>query len=456
MIKLKSITRDPDWLPKSVNLFFAGLAFLLVGVSFLQPWYALPYLGGSESLFLTQDSAYTWWFKGALIIMTLGFAVFGFFMRKRIKSCGAMILRYSVCCLVLILWFPAWITVRDTGISGDGAWLQQQHDTMTWLGGDVYRAHAERSVELGTGVNAQDPPERLAVYRPPAGSLGMQRINDWLWWLGYGPMFTQFVGKGWFYAVGGYALGCVCLCGYYWRRSIPEARQLLRKLVVMLFFLLVLVGGVSVSVVVFAKHMLGKSEEATARGEYEQARENLRSAIHWMPSLECDSGVIRQLGYFDDQLGETDSDYALLYQIFWFEQQGYYGRARQLVDRLSDRRDQMNRSCARELSRHQLRIAINYINSGRYTQAIEHLDRILEEETNCLQACFHRQLMALQIGDIEGNRRMGVRLRTLYQGVKRKNKRGVIAASWWMLAQGELKAGNTEKAWEARKQSKGQ
>ena len=456
MIKLKPIIRDPDWLPKSVNFFFAGLAFLLVAVSFLKPWYALPYLGDSADQFLTQDSVYTFYFKALIGAVTLAFTLVYLVRRRRIKSYGVMLLRYGVCCLVLILWFPAWVMVRDAKVSGDGAWLQQQHDTMTWLGGDVYRAHAERSVELGTGVNAQDPPERLAVYRPPMGSLGLQRINDWLWWLGYGPAFTQFVGKGWFYAAGGYALGCICLCGFYWRKSIPAARRIFRQLVILVFFLGVSVGGISVLVVVAAKNAMVDSEEATARGDYEQARESLRSAIRWMPSLECDSGVIRQLGYLDAHLGEEDSDHALLYQIFWFEQQGYYSRARQLVNRLVDRKSQMSRVCVRELSRHQLRIAINYINSGRYTQAIEHLDNLLKDEGNCLQACFHRQLMALQTGDVAGNRQMNDRLCALYGGVKSKNKRGVIAASWWMLAQGELKAGNTEEAWKARKRSKGQ
>ncbi|MBK1832028.1 hypothetical protein JIN77_14930 [Verrucomicrobiaceae bacterium R5-34] len=453
---MKSIIADPDWLPKLVNFLFAGLALLLVAASLFAPWYALPRAGDLNEKLVTQDANFTPYFKAVLIFVTFAFAVAGVVLRHRIPSYGTLILRYSVCCLVVVLWFPTWMTIRDAEIAGDGAWLQQQHDTMTWLGGDVYRAHAERSVDLGTGVNAQDPPARLAVYRPPSGSLGLQRVNDWLWWLGYGPTFAQFVGKGWFLAMGGYTLGAICLCGYYWRKSIASARLLYRKLVGFSFVLLAMVLSPTAAVVVMTKSNLSQSEAATACGDYREARAHLRSAIRWMPSLGCDSGVIRQLGYFDERLGDTDSDHATLYRIFWFEQQGYYERARKLVDEMAERKSEMSRECVRELSRHQLRIGINLINSGRYRHASRYLDQLIHHEGNCIQACFHRQLVALQSGDLAVNRAMNEELRYLYQGVKRKDKRGVIAASWWMLSQGELKAGNTEGAWEARKESKGQ
>ena len=458
MMKLKSIISESDLLPRVVNFLFAGLAFLLVGVSFLKPWYTLPVLSGGE--YSTVDSVYTLYFKGAIILLTMAFSWVVFRRWKKLRSFGSVILRYGMCCLVLMLWFPAWVIVRDAEMAGDAAWLQQQHDTMTWLGGDVYRAHAERSVELGTGVNAQDPPSRLAVYKPPAGELGIERVNDWIWWLGYGPAFTQFVGKGWFFAVAGYGLGCVCLCGFYWRRSVMEARKLLRTLLVMTAILLSLTVGSSVLVVVSARNALSDTEKAMSEGDYRAARQSLQKAVRWMPSLACDSGVIRQLGYFDKLLGKADSAHSLLYQIYWYEQEGYYARARSLVDELSQRRaandSELDHFSKRALSRHQLRIAINYINSGRYTLAMKHLGELLEVEENCMQACFHRQLLALQVNDVVANREMNERLNVIYQGVKSKNKRSVIAASAWMLSQGELRAGNTTDAWKARKKSKGQ
>ena len=459
MIKLKSIALDPDWFPKVINFIFAGIALLLVGVSLIRPWYAIPGLSfyqSGEVKFTTTDSSYTLFFKGALVAVTSLFLLALFVFSKRIDSYGSLLIRYTITCFIIVLWFPTWLTIRDADTIGDGAWLQQQHDTMTWLGGDTYRAHAERSIDLGTGVNAQDPPERLAVYRPPTGSLGISRLNDWIWWLGYGPAFTQFVGKGWLYAISGYGLGSVCLFGFYWRRHITRARKLLKKLIIFLSIALSITIGISVSLVIVCKHQLSEAEKATAHGDYSQAHQSLTSAIKTMPSLINDSGIIRQLGYYDSQLDNGDSDYAQLYQVSWLEDEGYYGRARKVVNNLSRRQGELNRPSARELSRHHLRIAINFINSGRYLVAREHLDHLLEQEPNSPQAYFHRQLIATQTGELETNREMNKLLREVYEGYKSKNKRSVISASWWMLSQGELNSGNLHEAREARMKSQGQ
>ncbi len=461
MIKLKSIALDPDWLPKSVNFIVSGLALILVGLSMTRPWYAVPQLsfphGSDPSLpvFSSQDSLYTIYFKLALIGSTILFLIAVAIFRKKIKSVGALLVGFTLTCLVLTLWFPTWLTIGDSHAIGEGAWLQQQHDTMTWLGGDSYRAHAERSIDLGTGVNAQDPPARLAVYRPPTGSLGISRLNDWVWWFGYGPAFTQFVGKGWFYATGGYALGSVCILGFYWRRHITRARKLLKRLIIYLAAVITITTTISAAVVITCKRHLSQAEEATAQGDYFQARNSLKQAITTMPSLINDSGIIRQLGYYDSQLDDEPSQFAILYQISWFENEGYYSRARELVSQLSNQRNELPRPAARELSRHQLRIAINFINSGRYLIAKEHLDELLKHEPSSPQAHFHRQLIATQTGHLHSNRIHSSLLRNIYDGYKSKNKRSVIAASWWMLAQGELNAGNTQQAREARLKSQG-
>ncbi|MGJ8676370.1 MAG: hypothetical protein ACSHX0_02505 [Akkermansiaceae bacterium] len=455
MIKLRSILHDEDFLPKAVNFLFALLALLLVLVSFLKPWYVLPHLMSGADEIDTQDSRFSIYFKCSLVMLAACFLIGHVLSKEKDVSYGKMLSRYALSCLVLICWFPGWATVVDADLSGDGAWLQQQHDSMTWLGGDVYRAHAERSVDLGTGVSAQDPPERLAVFRPPTGSLGIQRLNDWVWWFGYGPSFTQFVGKGWFLAVAGYGLGTICLIGYYWRKDIVGSRLLLKSLIVYFLGVLSFVVAVSVSVIVATKYALNAAEESMAQGNYGDAREELEQAVRWMPSLINDSGVIRQMGYCDFRVGELETSESLIYQIFWFESEGYYARARKIVDTL-EREGDIPRHIQRSISRNRLRIAVNYINAGKMSDALYQLNALQASEDNSIQACFHKQLIALQSNDIILNRQMSEDLLKLYGGFKSKNKRGVLAASAWMLAQGELKQGNTDAAWEARRKSKGQ
>ncbi len=128
---------------------------------------------------------------------------------------------------------------------------------------------------------------------------------------------------------------------------------------------------------------------------------------------------------------------------------------KQLDNQSQTNNSPLPRHCERELSRHQLRSAINDINSSKTGPALIFLNQILTREPNCLQAHFHTQLASLQSGDIQQNRLANQKLTTLYKGYKTKNKRGAIAASYWILAQGELKAGHPENAWSARLKSKG-
>lgn len=454
-MKFQSIKNDPDWLPKLLNGAVLVATLGLVTLSFLGSWFELPSYDRASEEISVVDSQFTRYFKLGLLLMFFVVTVRAVVVKKAAGDWKRPVSKGTILGFVLVLWYPAVLAHRDAELIGDAAWLQQQHDTMTWLGGDVYRAHSERSVELGTGVNAQDPPDRLAVYRPPAGSLGVTQINDWLWWFGYGPSFTQFVGSAWFYAVIGYALLGFCLCGYTWRKSVVEARALFKESIVFLIQVWVVMLLSVVGVVQLAHHCLLDAKTALAESDYTGARAKIERAIIYLPSLNCDTGIIRQIGYCDLKSGDKMSVPSQLYQVHLLEGLGYYGRARDLVDSLAAQSVNLPRYQAREVSRQQLRVAINNINAGRYSRAISYLDSVLSAETNSIQACFHRQLVALQTGDLLKNQSMNTMLMQLYGGLRSKNKRGVKAASDWMLAQGELKEGHVVKAWQARKRSMG-
>ncbi len=450
MIRLRSIVSDIDFLPKLVSGCVLVVSVMLVLLGMMRPWFAVPLVVDGDVV--TRDSGLTVYFKVLLFIVFL-FLLIG--SKGRRDRLGRR-LAYSALVGVLVsLWFPSWLTMRDADLMGDAAWLQQQHDNMTWLGGDVYRAHSERSSGWGSGVNAQDPPSRLAVYKPPVGSLSAERMNDWIWWLGYGPAFTQFVGKGWFYTVFGCFFGLVCIIGYYWRKCIYEARVLLRKLFSRGVALGAVMLLVSVMMVIMTSRSLNLAKGCLSDGDYVGASEGLRSALVWMPSLECDSGVLRQMGYLDIRNGEVGSDYAALYEINSLEEEGYYAQSRDLLEKQIVLIDEKGVACARELLRHQIRVAVNEINSGRYEQAGRRLDQVIEGAPFVIQARFHRQLVALHTGEVERGREMNRSLLEIYDRFKSKNKRGVIAASWLMLAQSELDAGNVRAAGDARQKSKG-
>lgn len=451
---VKSFWRDPDLLPKLVNLGCAVVAIGAVILSFLKPWYALPQITTESDQYFTTDSVLTIPFK----LFTLGFSLIFFlmlpvFMRRNYRL-GQLLLHYSLTSLSITLLFPTLLILLDDTAAGDAAWMQQQHDTLTWLGGDVFRAHSERSVESGTGVLAQDPPERLAVFRPPTSSLGIDRLNDWIWWVGYGPSWTQFAGKGWFFSVVGHLLLTACILGTYWRKNITEARWILRMgLKQVVVFCAIFFSAIGVYYA-STKRLLRSAEEATAYGDYAMAERHLIRSANRMPMLMSDSGFIRQFGYTQWRQGRETSPEAQLYQVFWFDQNGYHDRAGALMNSLAE--EKLPRHAERELSRHFLRVAINDLNSGKLSLSLENLARLLSREPNSVQGHFHMQLANLQAHNLSANRHANARIHTLYHGYKSKNKRGVLATSDWLLSQAELAAGNAEEAWTARKQSKGQ
>jgi hypothetical protein len=101
-----------------------------------------------------------------------------------------------------------------------------------------------------------------------------------------------------------------------------------------------------------------------------------------------------------------------------------------------------------------MQAAINDVNSGRMTDGRRRMEELCEREPVALQARFHLQLLTLQGADVERNRRCRDEIEALYKTFQRKDKKGVLAASWLMLAQGELAAGNIAAAAEAREKSR--
>ena len=173
-----------------------------------------------------------------------------------------------------------------------------------------------------------------------------------------------------------------------------------------------------------------------------------------MPALGFDTGIIFQRGRLEGLMG-GGGPCAKLYEAWELEKAGHGGRAELVLEELELERDFLPRVWARELSRSWLRVAVDDFNSGRVGKAGKRFGWLYEEEPLALQVSFHRQLISLQNERVEVNRQCRERIENVYRTFLRREKKGVIAASWWMLAQGELAAGNEMEALEARRKSKG-
>lgn len=199
-------------LPKLAALGFIALGVLMLLAALAAKWMAVP-TGGGE----VRDVAATPWWKAALLagLVTAGLLA----LCSRVR--GA--LRMLALLVPLVLAFPQAVIVGDEDTSGDLAWLQQQHDSITWLGGDVFLAHGMRYQGSAPSVDLEDPPMRLAAFRPPMvppWSLGIAELPDLVWWFGYNPAFCQFAAKGWVLSWLGLLMVICGLLG--WRRRDDE------------------------------------------------------------------------------------------------------------------------------------------------------------------------------------------------------------------------------------------
>ncbi|MGJ8726058.1 MAG: hypothetical protein ACSHYB_15995 [Roseibacillus sp.] len=364
---------------------------------------------------------------------------------------------WSMSVFPLVWWYPQWVIVQDVETSGDAAWLQQQHDNLTWLGGDVFRAHSERYNEIQLVANMQDPPIFLAAFRTPMDSLatlGIEEIPEVIWWFGLNPAFSQFVGRGWFVAwLGAIAFG---MGAFGLLKQMPNKgrRTLLKRAgIAVAASTLILVASALVPVLNASKH-LRAAKTATLDGNYQESLQEIKSAQKWMPALRFDTSLILQQGRTETLL-KLDSTCAQLYQIWKLEQLGYGGRAKEVLQSLEERRSDLPPEWQRELSRSWMRVTIDDFNAGRLAEAHQQFGRLCETEPTAIQARFHHQLTSLQVGDIAQNRRRQREIQELYGPYLRKDKRGVISTSWLILSQGEWNAENMTAAAEARRQSKG-
>lgn len=440
----------------SMLMAVGGLAVFFLGLCL--PWFSLPTGIDSDGSLILSDAPATLWWKCGCLAVVGGTFVWLVFRKKR-EGLHSKLTSLFAAILPFLLLYPQYVTVMDEKVSGDSAWLQQQFDNLTWLGGDVYRGHSERPVPYGMGLWAQDPPNRLAAFRPPmAGvfSLGIAELPDFVWWMGYNPAFSQFSGRGWFLCVGGMLLLLIGSFSWGQRSDVGGQRKaLMLSTAVSLCLSSIVAITMALIPVISGGRALRQAQAASTNWQARVALDRLEVACDRMPALRLDSGVIFQRGSLQRQLGWKGEPSARLYEAWLLSDKGYGVRSSLILDELLRNSKDIPVAIRREALRGLLREAVNDMNASRITEAKRKFKQLLGHEPVCLQAWFHYQLAALQTGDIEVNRLAAARIQVLTGSFFRKEKRGIVAASQAMLAQGEASAGNTEAAVSARRKSQG-
>jgi hypothetical protein len=433
-----------------------GIGLFAVGL--ISPWFALPSAFMPDHKLVLIDSPVTVWWKVGCVL-TSAFLIAGMKWAWNLTEIRSLLVVGFAVMLPLALWYPQAVIVHDEVRSGDAAWLQQQFDSLTWLGGDVPRGHSERPVPNGFGLWAQEPPHRLAAFRPPlfgSFSLGVAQVPDLIAWFGYNSAFSQFVARGWIQFVVGIFLILAGLFSWHQQGVLESARKvMLRQAVIALASSSVLVIVLAILPVMIGGHELRNARDLTQSWQAKPALSALNSAQKWLPALRFDTGVILQSGALLRQLGIPLPPPAKLHEAWLLSDQGYSRRSIAIVEELLDHPQNLTTSTRREAFRTLLRVAVDEINSSNLTEAGRHLKTLLDHQPICLQGWFHLQLLALESGDVGTNRLAALRVDSLANAYLRKESRGIVAASQWMLAQGEMQSGNHESTVVARQRAQG-
>ena len=312
-------------------------------------------------------------------------------IRKRWSTLCTLI----ACSMILVgLAFPWFVMLRSPEIAADAAWLQMQHDNLTWLGGDINTAAESGQKAWKSKVYFVDPPRQIAVAPLPGWSawqVGLDKLDDILVWLGYSNVFCQFARPGWFHSlIGSVLLMLISLTG-------PAQLNVRRAGFAILYsFVMILAGVVFAMQGPFgAKPTLQRAMEATGRGDYQQAREQLELCGRQFPVLRQDTYFIRQLGLIEFRL-QRSTDHARLYQATEHDSYGRYEQAFQIWRSLCDSEDA---AIKREALRAVQRFATQDYNAGRLIPARERLELVLQHQPANVKAVYFLQILAIREND---------------------------------------------------------
>ncbi len=426
-----------------------GAAFL--GLSLKSSWHAIP-IGLDEVV----EAPATRWFKGILLIgsMILFFVFVISFWRKTIAwNTLTMVILIQ---FILLLVFPFAVLNLDPAYSAKATWLQQQFDTLTWLGGDVYKAHSDRYDFRALSVNVQDLPFRLAAYRPPDQGLLSYGVSDWQDWserMGYGAVFAQFIGKGWSVGCIGLVFLLVGVSGFYMRIDEKEKQWSAKAL----FFW----GGMSGIIMVLltnlpiqlASKSLSSARQLNVNGDFQQALQKLEMAENQLPSLQFDTGFLLQKGALQSTL-QIEELATKLYRVYQTGRRGLKHQVEVQLEALLNEQT-TNDIGYLEANRMLMHLAIDSLNVGQNQKAMVLFEKSLQRDPAGLMAHFHLQLLALKTASLADNTRHHEAVKAILATYQRKEKRAILAASHLMLSQGEFAEGNIAAASLARKRSRG-
>lgn len=371
-----------------VSLAWVGFLSLFLGTRL--DWFAVPIAAPqSETPFSIVDSTpgCTVWFQAALAVILLCLGTIWFRKRYWTNLCTFL----ACIAFLLPLSYPFFVVIRSPQVSADAAWLQMQHDNLTWLGGDIYTNAEFGSKGWKAKTYLVDAPNQLAVVSLPSWSpweVGLHRCNDLAGWLGYSNAFCQFAGMGWGLTL--FGSGTLLLVTLQKKGTLKYHRA---GAAIVLFTLSAgAAAAIAWSLPFRASQNIQAAAECCSKQDFEGSRYYLERAVSLLPVLGQDTNYIAQRGILDLRL-QIDSEYAQLSRANSLEKRGRYDQAYALIRQLIDSEDPAIR---RESLRSVLRFAIQDYNSARFDLSYQRFSLVLRHHPCDVKLIYLMQLQGIR------------------------------------------------------------
>jgi len=372
-----------------LGVTLAGLGAMLLSVR--KPWFSVPVApptGLNDTLAIHHSvPGCTPWFQAAVAMGTI--CIVGSWLRKRHWTTISTVLSSLV--LLIPLCYPYFVMIRSPNVSADAAWLQSQHDNLTWLGGDIYANAEFGSKGWKSKSYLIDTPRQLAVVNLPSWSpweVGLHRSDDLMLWLGYSNSFCQFVGKGWAMAIIGSTLLFMATLQYQGELVFHRAGAAL-VIFTIVAAVAVIIGW---SLPFRAAQEVRRAAKLCSQRRYCESREHLDRAVDWLPVLAQDTYYVAQRGVLDQKLG-IDSDFARLKAAVGLEADARYDQA---YAKLIPLIDSETPSVRREALRGILRFAIQDYNCARFELSRQRFTIVLKRQPCNVKLIYLMQLQGIR------------------------------------------------------------
>ena len=356
--------------------------------------------------------------------------------------------------MAMLLMFPWTVMVLDDQVAPQAAWLQTQHENLTWLGGDLSTSQEQAALNWKNRLYVVDAPTTVSLAAPPQWlpwQLGLERLPQLFDWLGYTNTFCQFARRSWMLALFGTA--CLLATSCFDRDTFVVARM---RCALLCAAVVAFLGGLVASGLQFAGgHCIGRAAECTRHGSYLEASRHLEHAAWFLPALRFDTDYLTQRGLLDHLAG-SDTRAAIILRAHLLEREGRYAEAEQIYESLlaSHAPGSGTSPVQRAALLGYFRSAVHALNCGDDEQAIRQLEQILKFDPCNLKANYMLQLAYLRLGEHDAMVHLVAQLYATYGCFKFPNKRVVLAAGQQNMAYGAFQEGDLLRAWQHSSKAK--